>query len=241
MKKAICIGAIATVIFGAGFVASDVLSTRRLTITNDSGKAVVIATADAAGNGQLVVFDSDGKQIFAVRGGKVYGLPTGKPAATRSPAAASAGRIIQLIRIEALPPEPGVRERVVELRRQVGELGEKSRSAERLRTQYRDKEKKAYYRKLALEYRAEAKNKRSEAARLERELETPKQEIHGWNGERYVTLRTDRDLSRALTRIRADGFLKWTGRLTGLTDGTEIYSVSNVEPASRPAGFVDRP
>ena len=241
MKRAICIGAIATVIFGAGFVASDALETRHLTVRNDAGKAVVVVRADAAGNGELLVFDSDGKQIFAVRGGKVYGVPTGTPAATRPPAAASAGRIIQLIRIEDLPPEPGVRERVIELRRQVGELEEKSRNAGRSRTQDRDKGKKAYYRKLALEYRVEAKNKRAEAARLERDLETPKQAIHGWNGERYVILRTDRDLSRALTRIRADGFLKWAGRMTGLDDGTEIYSVSNVEPASRPAGFVDRP
>ncbi len=241
MKRAICIGAIATVIFGAGFVASDVLSTRRLTVTNDAGKAVIVARADRAGNGELVVYDSDGKQIFAVVGGKVYGIPTGTPAATAPTTAASTGRIIQLIRIEDLPPEPGVRERVVELRRQAGELGEKARTAEYRRTTTSDKERKAHYRKIALEFRTEAKNKRAEAVRLERDLETSKQEIYGWNGERYVILRTDRDLSRALTRIRAERFLKWTGRLTGLTDGTEIYSVTNVEPASRPAGFVDRP
>ena len=241
MKRAICIGAIATVIFGAGFVASDVLSTRRLTVTNDAGHPVVVARADAAGNGELVVFDSDGNQIFAIRGGKVYGAPTGKPVATRQPAAASAGRIIQLIRIEALPREPGVRERVAELRRQAQDLDGRARSVEGSRTTSGDKERKAYDRKIAMEFRKGAERLRAEASRLERDLETSTQEIYGWNGERYVTLRTQRDLSRALTRIRADGFLKWTGRLTGLTDGTEIYSVSSVEPASRPAGFVDRP
>ncbi len=246
ITTAICFGAIATVIFGAGFVASDVLSTRRLTVTNDAGKAVVVATADAAGNGELVVFDSDGKQIFAVRGGKVYDAPTGTPAATRPPDAASAGRIIQLIRIEALPPEPGVRERVAELHPVAARLEGSARSADGHRanlgpTTNDNKAQKAHYRKIALGFRQGAQRLRAEATRLERDLETSKQEIYGWNGARYVILRTDRDLSRALTRINSNGFLKWAGRLTGLDDDTEIYSVSNVEPASRPAGFVDRP
>lgn len=246
MKRAICIGAIATVIFGAGFVASDVLSTRRLTVTNDAGKAVIVARADRAGNGELVVYDSDGKQIFAVVGGKVYGIPTGTPAATAPTTAASAGRIMQLISIEPSPPDRGLRERVVELRRAAAQLEGRARSADGSRAQLgpttnQNKARKADYRKIALEFRTEAKNKRGEASRLERDLETPKQEIHGWNGERYVILQTERDLSGPLTRIRADGFLKWTGRLTGLTDGTEIYSVTSVEPAVRPSGFVDRP
>ena len=246
MKRAICYGAIATVIFGAGFVASDVLSTRRLTVTNDAGDPVVVARADAAGNGELVVFDSDGRQIFAVRGGMVYGPSTGTPAATRPPAAASAGRIIQLIRIEALPPKPGVGERVAELRRVAAQLERSARTADGRSanlgpTTNDNKAQKAHYHETALGYRKAAQRLRAEAPRLERDLGTPRQKIHGWNGERYVILRTDRDLSRALTQIHVDGFLKWAGRMTGLDDDTEIYSVSNVEPASRPAGFADRP
>ena len=68
MKRAICIGAIATVIFGAGFVASDVLSTRRLTVTNDAGKAVVVARADRAGNGELVVYDASATSTLVISG-----------------------------------------------------------------------------------------------------------------------------------------------------------------------------
>lgn len=51
-----------------------------------------------------------------------------------------------------------------------------------------------------------------EYKRLERELKRPKQIIHGHWGNKVITLRTTRDVSRALNRIDAGDYLTWTGR-----------------------------
>lgn len=54
-----------------GFAASDVLTTKRLVINGKVGKPVVLATADDAGGGKLVVTDKRGTDVLVVSDGKV--------------------------------------------------------------------------------------------------------------------------------------------------------------------------
>ena len=88
--------------------------------------------------------------------------------------------------------------------------------------------------------RAKPQELLAKAARLERDLQIPKQRIIGWDGKREITLITERDLSIPLSRMAPGGFLSWTGVRTGLTNESETHSVIAIEPANKPSGFIDR-
>src|SRR5437867_9463456 len=54
--------------------AIDVVSGKRLSIFNSKGNPAVIATSDETGAGTLIVYDSDGNEVFAVRHGAISGI-----------------------------------------------------------------------------------------------------------------------------------------------------------------------
>ena len=82
---------------------------------------------------------------------------------------------------------------------------------------------------LLAEWQTKYRAKRGEYKRLERELKRPKQIIHGHWGNKVITLRTTRDVSRALNRIDAGDYLTWTGRRLRYDSTSEEWVVTSVK------------
>ena len=103
--------------------------------------------------------------------------------------------------------------------------------------QLEQKREREALRKLALEYRAEAKKKKGQAIRLEKKAKEPRQVIRGWDGERNVTLETTRDLSRNLRDLSPGSCLKWTGTISHSDEDSETWTVRMVELVDCPSGL----
>ncbi len=224
-----------------GLSASDIVSAKRFVVFNDAGHPVVLATLDQFGGGRLSVLDASGKEVFAVRDGRVFGAsPPSSKARSRPLVSPPAHRIMQLLRVETVEADPEVFVKVERLKGEADKLKQRASSA-KLTEKKANEDTKAYYRQLAVDLDKSAKRKLGEALALEREVDTPKQVIYGWDGTREVVLKTDRDLSRVLTQIPHGGFLTWQGMRIALTDEADVFSVSRIEPAAKPPNFPPPP
>lgn len=59
--------------FALGMGADDLIRAKRFQVFNSDGKPAVTIT-EAGGNGQIIVFNDKGEEVFAVKSGKVTGL-----------------------------------------------------------------------------------------------------------------------------------------------------------------------
>jgi hypothetical protein len=54
-----------------GMQISETITAKRIGVYRDDGQPAVVASVDQLGNGEFVVFDNGGREVFAVRGGAV--------------------------------------------------------------------------------------------------------------------------------------------------------------------------
>ena len=87
--------------------------------------------------------------------------------------------------------------------------------------------------KLAADYKTKLRTKKGEMKRLERELNEPKQVIHGHWESQIITLETTRDQSRALDRIDRGAYLTWSGRRFSADANSQEWVVTRIEAVDR--------
>jgi hypothetical protein len=86
---------------------------------------------------------------------------------------------------------------------------------------------------LAADYKNKLGKKRGEMKRLERELNEPKQVIHGHWESQIITLETTRDQSRALDRIERGAYLTWSGRRHSEDANSQEWIVTRIAAVDR--------
>jgi hypothetical protein len=78
-------------------------------------------------------------------------------------------------------------------------------------------------------YQTQYKKKKGEVARLERELNQPKQIIHGsWEGK-IISLQATKDLTGKLNKIDVGGYLTWEGRRIREDEVSQDWVVWNID------------
>ncbi|MHC4218265.1 MAG: hypothetical protein ACYSU7_07380 [Planctomycetota bacterium] len=82
---------------------------------------------------------------------------------------------------------------------------------------------------LLADYQTKLRNKKGELKRLERELNEPKQIIHGHWESTIISLETTRDQSRALDRMDQGGYLTWEGRRLSANANSQEWVVTRIE------------
>ena len=87
--------------------------------------------------------------------------------------------------------------------------------------------------KLAADYKTKLRTKKGEMKRLERELNEPKQVVHGHWESQIITLETTRDQSRALDRIDRGAYLTWSGRRLSEDANSQEWIVTRIEAVDR--------
>jgi hypothetical protein len=159
-------------------------------------------------------------------------------------------KVMQLDRFETVPPDPADYARLKELQDEVDAL---ERTVDQVRNRvasvagrsggYRgsgydsgvDRERGAQGQLLA-DYQEKLRTKQGEVKRLEREIDRPKQVIHGHWGNRLIILRTTADLTGVLSRLDVGSYLTWTGRRHQFDDTSEEWVVMQVEKYELPEG-----
>lgn len=155
-----------------------------------------------------------------------------------------------MILVEPIERNPAALEEVARLRAEARTLDAKAQSLEveiaslaDRREQYDsvNKRQERELREQAAELRTKARRLNGDANRLERQENEPRQRVRVWDGTIEIILETNRDLSRALSEIPAYGFLTWTGVRQTFDPAlnVEIYEVTSIQPARRPANFRD--
>ena len=86
---------------------------------------------------------------------------------------------------------------------------------------------------LAADYMNKLRKKKGEMKRLERELNEPKQVLHGHWESQIITLETTRDQSRALDRIDRGAYLTWSGRRLSEDANSQEWIVTRIEAVDR--------
>ncbi len=86
---------------------------------------------------------------------------------------------------------------------------------------------------LAADYKTKLGKKKGEMKRLERELNEPKQVVHGHWESQIITLETTRDQSRALSRIDRGAYLTWSGRRYSEDANSQEWIVTRIAPVDR--------
>lgn len=81
-----------------------------------------------------------------------------------------------------------------------------------------------------------AKDLRSEADRMQRQLDTPRHEITGKNDMRDVRLITDRDLTGVISKLQPGTCITWRGTRVSMTEIEEEFTVTSVSVCERPEG-----
>ncbi|MHC4786733.1 MAG: hypothetical protein ACYTE6_12300 [Planctomycetota bacterium] len=89
--------------------------------------------------------------------------------------------------------------------------------------------------KLLADYRTKLRKKEGDMKRLERELNEPKQILHGHWESKIISLETTRDQSRALDRIDTGNHLTWSGRRHSQDANSEEWIVTRIEAVDRAA------
>jgi hypothetical protein len=86
---------------------------------------------------------------------------------------------------------------------------------------------------LAADYKTKLGKKKGEMKRLERELNEPKQVVHGHWESQIITLETTRDQSRALDRIERGDYLTWSGRRHSEDANSQEWIVTRIAAVDR--------
>ena len=81
---------------------------------------------------------------------------------------------------------------------------------------------------LLAEWQKKFREKKGEALHLRREIERPKQIIHGNWGNRVITLRTTKDMSAVLSRTDTGSYITWSGRRLSSDATSEEWVVISV-------------
>ncbi len=165
------------------------------------------------------------------------------------------GRILQLDGIDTIEPEgTDDSEEIRQLRRDIDSHERNVRSQnERLKSMagqgrrgssyysgrggtkgLSDYDRRSAQAEVVRSYRRELGEKKRELNELEKQLTETKQVIHGHRGDTIITLYTTRDLSRQLGRADIGGYLKWTGRRSSASAGSEEWVVSSVQVTDAP-------
>lgn len=234
---------------GAG--TGDLIS-HRLSVTNTADKPVVILQADKDGDGELVVMDAKGQELFAIRKGQIQNLHFDAATINSGP------RIMQIESVELRPKDDSNADQIAELRaqaidkdKQADKLEDERRHIDLNTGAYESKETRGATRNEArrrwqqlgediVQLRAEADRLRGNAKRLERDAAEPRQLIRGWNGRQSIVLQTDSDFSRALSDIVRGSFVAWEGSIMEQDSSTQIWNITRVYEVDAPNGFVLR-
>lgn len=83
--------------------------------------------------------------------------------------------------------------------------------------------------KLLADYKVKLRKKQGEAKRLQREYDEPKQIIHGHWGDKIISLRTTKDLSRVLDKMETGDRLTWRGRRLRSDSSSEEWVVLSIK------------
>ncbi|MCZ6834978.1 MAG: hypothetical protein O7G85_04320 [Planctomycetota bacterium] len=81
---------------------------------------------------------------------------------------------------------------------------------------------------LLSEWRKRFREKNGEMLHMKRDIENPKQIIHGNWGNRVITLRTTADMSNVLSRVDNGQYLTWRGRRLRSDATSEEWVVSSI-------------
>jgi predicted RNase H-like nuclease (RuvC/YqgF family) len=160
-------------------------------------------------------------------------------------------RIMVLDGVETAVPDSSAAADIERLRDEVESLEKTVNDSQRRITSYRGEDTSGGYRsyrdmgpsrraqaegEMLAKYKSQLRQKQGELTRLEREANEPRQIIFGnWEGK-IVTLRSTKDLSRALDKAETGDYLTWDGRRISEDGASQEWVVTRIEKVAPPAG-----
>ena len=262
MKRATFIVLGAVIVFLAGWGASDIIQAKRVVITDMRTDEVRVSIGtDLMGNGHLVIKDWQGNTVFEVKGNTVT-LPTAPTTGDGASTSTSPSRVMTVKSVETITGDTEYTGRPNLLRTEAADLeataDQKAEEALRLtvpRSPYirngyitnrtahdrwiREKTLEVKRKKKTLstevaKLRSTAKHKRNQADTLEKQANQPRQVIIGYDADRTIILRAERDLRQQMKGVAKDVCLTWKGQLIKTDIATETWSVRRIEVVACP-------
>ena len=258
MKQVMIVGCV-IVLMAVAFKAGEIVRAERLVILNSEGKSAVVAMTDIRGNGELIIYDSEGRVLFGIQGGKFVGKLASElrridTAITNTPgvvAGSTLARVMLLESIATLPADNSLLVEAAKLRTEAGKLDSEIQRLEKAianipkagvneRHERNLKHQRNEYKQLKVGYEKDAKQLRARAIRHDRQANEKHHEIRGWDGQRTIILETTRDLSTTISRLNPGVFVTWYGKRVDMTDNTDRFQVNRIKEVAAPANFKAR-
>jgi len=235
-KKTTLLTIVAAIIssFSVGYVARDIIMADQVVIVNDQGKRAATLGHDQLGNGLLLLFDAQGKEIASIRNGTITAANTPQASSPTVPSSAHAAPgahlrqfVLSVQTHRTLEPDASLLKRIASLKTSINN---DRRTIRNLSLTTRAKEIRELEKLI--------KDKETEIAQLQRKYDTPVQEIVGVDADgNEVWLTTTRDLSRHLLTINRGDFIQWIGDFKSHTETRRFYTVDQIKPIDRPRWF----
>lgn len=258
MRQIINVGCV-LVLMGAAFEAGEIVRAERLIVLDREGKPKVVAMTDVRGNGELVIYDSEGRVLFGIQGGRFVGKLASELRRIDTAIAAKPGiaagptlvRVMLLESVSTLPVDDLMLAEAAKLRAEAKGLDDEIHDLEKAiaripktgiteRDEKNLKHRRNEYKQLKLGYEQDAKRFRARATRLDKQAHETRHELQGWDGQRTIILETTRDLSVTISRLNAGDFVTWQGKRVEMTDNTDRFQVNRIEGTAAPANFRTR-
>ena len=258
MKQVVIVGCV-ILLMAAAFKAGEIVRAERVVVLNKKGQPTVVTMSDISGNGELMIYDSEGRVVFGIQGGKFVGKLASElrridTAIAAKPAIVTGSSLIRVMLLEAistLPVDNSLLVEVAKLRAQAEKLDYEIQKLEKAiaeipKDSYSEVAKRNYnqrrneYKKLMAGYKKDAKQLRARAIRLDRQANETLHEIRGWDGQRTIILETTRDLSATISRLNPGDFVTWYGERVDMTNDTDRFQVNRIKEVAAPANFRSR-
>lgn len=257
MRQIINVGCV-LVLMGAAFKTGEIVRAERLIVLNRDGQPTVVAMTDVGGNGELMIYDSQGRVQFGIQGGRFVGRLASElrridTAIANTPGIAAGPTLVRVMLLESvstLPIDDSLLAEASKLREEANKLDLDIQRLEKTiagmpntgnkGSDERRRHQRHSYRQLMLGYQQDAKRLRARATRLDKQAHETHHELQGWNGQRTIILETTRDLSATISRLSPGDFVTWQGKRVEMTDSTDRFQVSRVKETAAPANFRTR-
>lgn len=257
MRQLINVGCV-LVLMGAAFEAGEIVRAERLIVLDREGKPKVVAMTDVGGNGELMIYDSEGHVQFGIQGGQFVGRLASElrridTAIATTPGIVTGPTLVRVMLLESVSTLPVDNSLLAEAARLRAEAEKLDLDIQRLEktiagmpntgnkgSDERRRHQRHSYRQLMLGYEQDAKRLRARATRLDKQAHETRHELQGWDGQRTIILETTRDLSVTISRLNPGDFVTWQGKRVEMSDNTDRFQVNRIEATAAPANFRTR-
>lgn len=257
MKQVVIVGCV-IMLMAAAFTAGDILRAERLVVQDHKGQSRVVLMTDVRGNGELMIYDSEGRMLFGIQGGRFVGKLASELRRIDTAIATTPGivagptlvRVMMLESVSTLPVDNSLLTEAAKLRAEAKKLDGEIKGLERsialsTKTGNKSEDEQRRHRRHAMRqlkttFEQDARKFKAQATRLEKQARETHHEIRGWDGQRTIILETTRDLSSTISRLNPGDFVTWNGDRVDMTDDTDRFQVTRIKETTAPANFRTR-